>query len=68
MLTSNVASVLLDDTDMYGRVGGHGYETYGLDPTSGAIVIVRPDGYIGVITALDEVDTIDQYFGSFMRS
>ncbi|KAF7794992.1 hypothetical protein EIP86_006136 [Pleurotus ostreatoroseus] len=62
------SNVLLDDTDMYGRVGGHGYETYGLDPTSGAIVIVRPDGYIGMITALDEVDTIDQYFGSFMRS
>ena len=53
---------------MYGRVGGHGYETYGLDPTSGAIVIIRPDGYIGMITALDEVDAIDQYFGSFMRS
>lgn len=53
---------------MYGRVGGHGYETYGLDPMLGATVVVRPDGYVGMIAALDEVDVVDQYFSAFMKS
>ncbi|RFU79183.1 fad binding domain-containing [Trichoderma arundinaceum] len=37
---------------------GHGraYERYGVDPDRGAIVAVRPDGYIGLITALEGED------------
>ncbi|KAK5995656.1 Phenol hydroxylase [Cladobotryum mycophilum] len=35
---------------------GHGraYERYGVDADKGAIVTVRPDGYIGLVTTLEE--------------
>lgn len=53
---------------MFARVGGKGYQAYGIDPVQGAIVVVRPDGYVGMISAIDSVRDIDQYFASFMKS
>lgn len=32
---------------------GRAYENYGIDRTRGALVGVRPDGYIGLVTSLD---------------
>ncbi|KAK3900636.1 hypothetical protein C8A05DRAFT_45568 [Staphylotrichum tortipilum] len=41
----------------------------GLDQEKGGVVVVRPDGYVGVVVALEEgsttVDALNQYFGSF---
>lgn len=59
-------SVLLDDTDLYGRVGGKGYETYGIDKLAGALVIVRPDGYVSAVTPLEKADELYEYFEGFM--
>jgi phenol 2-monooxygenase len=58
MLTdlSTFIRVLLDDTDVTRRRGGCGYETFGIDPAAITFVIVRPDGYVGMVapsTALD---------------
>ena len=58
--------VLLDDTDLYARVGGGGYERYGIDAQQGAIVVVRPDGYVGAIAPFDRLADLDAYFASFM--
>lgn len=58
--------VLLDDTDLYGRVGGKGYETYGIDKLAGALVIVRPDGYVSAVTPLEKADELYEYFDGFM--
>ena len=58
--------MLLDDTDMYARVGGGGYEAYGIDKQQGAIVIVRPDGYVGTVAPFERLDDVDAYFSSFM--
>ncbi|GBE86738.1 Phenol hydroxylase [Sparassis crispa] len=59
------SKVLLDDADMYRRSGGGGYEYYGIDPR-GAIVVVRPDGYVGAVAPFGRVDDIGEYFASFM--
>ncbi|PSR71348.1 hypothetical protein PHLCEN_2v12777 [Hermanssonia centrifuga] len=67
-LRTHWSKVLLDDTDMFARVGGKGYETYGIDPLRGAMVIVRPDGYVGMVASLENTATIGQYFSSFMKS
>ena len=56
--------VFIDDKDIKGVVGGDGYKNYGIDKT-GAIVIVRPDGYVGMIVPLDKIDDIKVYFDSF---
>ncbi|KAI0364365.1 hypothetical protein BV20DRAFT_956369 [Pilatotrama ljubarskyi] len=62
------SKVLLDDVDMYARVGGGGYEAYGIDPQEGAIVVVRPDGYVGIVAPLGRLQDVDVYFSSFMVS
>jgi len=42
---------------------------FGLDQEKGGVVVVRPDGYVGVVVALEEgsatTDALNQYFGSF---
>lgn len=41
----------------------------GLDQERGGVVVVRPDGYVGIVVALAEgrgtVDALNEYFGSF---
>ena len=43
------------------------YEVYGVDVGKGAIAIVRPDGYIGVVTALADTDRIKAYLSGCIR-
>ncbi|KIO10847.1 hypothetical protein M404DRAFT_7446 [Pisolithus tinctorius Marx 270] len=59
--------VLLDDTDVSGTIGGKGYAYYGI-PDEGALVVVRPDGYIVMITPLDGSGEINKYFARFMNA
>ena len=59
---------MLDDQDMFGRVGGGGYATYGIDTLKGAIVIVRPDGYVGMVSPYESLSDVEAYFGRFMRA
>jgi phenol 2-monooxygenase len=49
-----------------GTQGGKAYATYGIEP-SGAVVIVRPDGYVGFVSSLDAIRDVDDYFASFMK-
>ncbi|KAH9832559.1 FAD binding domain-containing protein [Rhodofomes roseus] len=62
---SHWSKFLLDDEDMYKRAGGGGYDAYGVDP-NGAIVVVRPDGYVGTVAPLGGLEYLDNYFASFM--
>lgn len=43
------------------------YTTYGVDADKGAIVAVRPDGYVGSIAALGDVNRIKEYLGQCVR-
>ena len=52
---------------MFGRVGGQGYETYGIDSEKGTIVVVRPDGYVGIVAPLENTGDINEYFNAFMK-
>ena len=53
---------------MFKRTGGKGYESYGIDPLTGVIIIVRPDGYVGMVAPLDSMEDVNQYFMSFMKA
>ena len=57
--------LFVDDTDMFKRAGGGGYEYFGIDPR-GAIVVVRPDGYVGMVAPFEQHKAIDEYFASFL--
>ena len=51
---------------MHAHEGGGGFAAYGINPEAGAIVIVRPDGYVGMIAPYDKMEDLSVYFGSFM--
>jgi phenol 2-monooxygenase (NADPH) len=55
--------VLEDADDSHAPVKA--YETFGI-VEGGALVVVRPDGYIGVISQLDDVKKIGEYFSLFL--
>jgi phenol 2-monooxygenase len=58
--------VLLDDADVMRRKGGCGYETFGIDLAAITFVIVRPDGYVGMVAPSTALDDVDKYFSSFL--
>jgi phenol 2-monooxygenase len=57
--------VFIDDVDVTGKLGGDAYARFGIEP-SGAIVIVRPDGYVGMVAPFHKVDDLNTYFYSFL--
>ncbi|KAI0923519.1 hypothetical protein AcV5_009039 [Taiwanofungus camphoratus] len=65
LFRSHWSKVLVDDTDMHNRTGGGGYEAYGID-NRGAIVVVRPDGFVGAVAPFEHLKDINEYFTSFM--
>ncbi|KAG2102149.1 FAD binding domain-containing protein [Suillus cothurnatus] len=50
----------------WSNFGGEGYSYYGVG-AEGALVAIRPDGYVGAIAPLDHVEDLDAYFASFMK-
>ncbi|KZS94662.1 hypothetical protein SISNIDRAFT_452748 [Sistotremastrum niveocremeum HHB9708] len=59
------SKVFTDAQEVAGLRGGMAYKSYGISK-DGAVVIVRPDGYIGKVTGIENVNSINQYFSSFM--
>jgi phenol 2-monooxygenase len=49
-----------------GNRGGDAYASFAIDP-AGAVVIVRPDGYVGVVAPFDQVWDINRYFSKFTK-
>ncbi|KAG2363152.1 FAD binding domain-containing protein [Suillus spraguei] len=66
MFRSHWSTVLIDDTDVTGRLGGGAYKRFGIDEKAITMVIVRPDGYVGMIAPSTALESLDKYFGSFM--
>ncbi|KAF9466163.1 FAD binding domain-containing protein [Collybia nuda] len=64
LFRSHWSKVFIDDQEARGRRGGDAYTNYGIYPT-GVVVIVRPDGYVGMIAPFDKLQDVDQYFRGF---
>ncbi|KAF4611200.1 hypothetical protein D9613_007135 [Agrocybe pediades] len=65
-LWSHWSKVLIDDVDVRGTQGGDGYTNYGVDREEGCMVVVRPDGYIGMIAPLeDKAEGLADYLAAF---
>ncbi|TRM68033.1 FAD binding domain-containing protein [Schizophyllum amplum] len=52
--------ILVDDLDASRRLGGHGYNEFGID-RQGVVVVVRPDGYVGMVAPYDKVIELEAY-------
>ncbi|KAH7890896.1 FAD binding domain-containing protein [Phlebopus sp. FC_14] len=66
LFRSHWSKVLLDDVDLTRSKGGHAYETFGIDPKEVIFVIVRPDGFVGMVAPSTALDDVEQYFSSFL--
>ena len=58
--------IIDDDMGVRGHNSGGGYETFGIDPSRGAIVVVRPDSVTGAIAPLQKIEALDEYFDGFL--
>lgn len=50
------------DCKTYHSGHGHAYEAYGIDPQKGAVVVVRPDGYVALVCEMEDMEVINNYF------
>ncbi|KAI0123621.1 FAD binding domain-containing protein [Xylariales sp. AK1849] len=55
------------DDESYNSGHGHAYAAYGVDPSSGALVIVRPDQYITRVGSLADTDGVLSLFNGLLR-
>ncbi|KIM55978.1 hypothetical protein SCLCIDRAFT_29912 [Scleroderma citrinum Foug A] len=60
------SKVLLDDTDVTGTKGGGAYDRFGINTHDVTFVIVRPDGYVGMVAPFSALEDLHEYFGSFL--
>ncbi|KAJ5674938.1 uncharacterized protein N7477_004872 [Penicillium maclennaniae] len=54
------------DEESYHEGHGQAYANYGIDPSRGASVIVRPDQYVSWVGEVDEYQEMSQFFSGFM--
>ncbi|KAI9825538.1 MAG: hypothetical protein M1819_000530 [Sarea resinae] len=53
-------------TRVYHDVEGAGHKQLGVPEESGALVVVRADGYVGMVTGLDQLGDVMVYFQRFL--
>ncbi|TRX92423.1 hypothetical protein FHL15_006590 [Xylaria flabelliformis] len=58
--------IFVDDED-YNNSHGHAYEAYGIEPSQGALVVIRPDQYIAQISPLNGVQDVYSFFSRFLK-
>lgn len=54
------------DAESYHEGHGKAYEGYGVDKVQGCVVVVRPDQHTAWIGGLEDVDSLETYFGNFL--
>lgn len=64
--TPSTSRVLLDAQDTTKTTGGMLYESYGVS-SEGAVIVVRPDGYVALVVALEDAAEVEKYFSGFLK-
>ena len=57
--------VFADDQDIHGE-HGEAYRKCAVEASEGKLVVVRPDGYVGMVADLSGLDSVNAYFAGFM--
>lgn len=55
------------DDNSYHEGHGRAYEHYGINPTHGASVIIRPDQHVSWVGDMDDYENISRFFSGFMK-
>ncbi|KFZ17699.1 hypothetical protein V502_04453 [Pseudogymnoascus sp. VKM F-4520 (FW-2644)] len=53
------------DEESYSNGHGHAYDFFGVDKKAGAVVIVRPDQYVSMVSGLENYKIIGDFFAGF---
>ncbi|KAF4625410.1 hypothetical protein G7Y89_g12755 [Cudoniella acicularis] len=53
------------DEESYNNGHGHAYEFYGVDAKAGAVAIIRPDQHVSLVSSVDELKAIGDFFAGF---
>ncbi|KAJ5297319.1 hypothetical protein N7508_007568 [Penicillium antarcticum] len=65
--TRDLHKIYYDD-ESYNQGHGHAYEFLGIDPTQGAIIIVRPDQYVSAVMRPADYIEIGKFFAGFLKA
>ncbi|TFL06962.1 FAD binding domain-containing protein [Pterulicium gracile] len=65
-LWSHWSKVFVDEPSRQDAEAGICYESFGISPEKGAIVVVRPDAHVGIAAHLDAVKDVEAYFSGFL--
>lgn len=55
------------DAQSYHEGHGQAYLNYGVDPTEGCLVVIRPDQHVSYIGGLEDLDAVDRFFSEFWK-
>ncbi|KAI2631113.1 FAD binding domain-containing protein [Xylaria nigripes] len=60
---------IFTDDESYENSHGQAYKGYGVDREQGALVVVRPDGYVGLVTSVEEKswEEVGKWFEGVLR-
>jgi phenol 2-monooxygenase len=65
-LWSHWSKVLVDEENICDSKAGICYDSFGISPTDGAIIAVRPDGHVGTAVHLEDLKQLQSYFAGFL--
>jgi phenol 2-monooxygenase len=54
------------DDESYNWGHGHVYDTLGIEPSQGAVIVARPDQYVSMITRFDVIEKIRDFFAGVL--
>lgn len=51
---------------MYWDAEGRAHGMYGVDEARGAVIVFRPDGWVGCVVAFEDVQALGVYFAELL--
>jgi phenol 2-monooxygenase len=65
--TTDHHKIVVDD-ESYNYGHGHAYDFLGVKPNQGAVITVRPDQYVSLISSLDDAQIVRNFFDGFLQA
>lgn len=59
---------IFSDDESHHEGHGHAYEKYGINPTAGCMLVIRPDQHVSLILDVDDHVELSSFFDQFMIS
>lgn len=65
---SDIPGCVKQEAEMrFHNASAEAYTTLGIDKDKGAVAVVRPDGFVGMVAHLTEIDEVEGYLGKILK-